>query len=63
LKNYITNFFVSNPNYGADAVAWFNAAHLNVGSAALSQDALITAEITLMTQTEKDSGEPLGLPL
>jgi hypothetical protein len=63
LKNYITNFFASNPNYGADAVAWFNAAHLNLGSAALSQDALIVAEIALMTQTEKDSGEPLGLPL
>jgi len=63
LKNYITNFFVSNPNYGADGVAWFNAAHANLSSLALSQDALIAAEVALLTQTEKDSGEPLGLPL
>jgi hypothetical protein len=63
LKNYITAFFASNPNYTADAVAWFNSAHSNLGSAALSQDALIAAEIALLTQTEKDSGEPLGLSL
>jgi hypothetical protein len=63
LKNYITGFFVNNPNYSADTVAWFNAAHANLGSAALSQDSLIAAEIALLTQTEKDSGEPLGLPL
>ena len=63
LKNFITNFFKNNPNYTADAVAWFNVAHNNLQSVALSQDALITAEIALMTQTEKDSGEPLGLSL
>lgn len=63
LKNYITSFFANNPNYAADAVAWFNAAHSNLGAVALSQDSLITAEIALLTQTEKDSGEPLGLPL
>ena len=63
LKNYITNFFVSNPNYTADSVAWFNAGHNNLGSAALSQDALIAAEVSLLTQTEKNSGEPLGLSL
>lgn len=63
LKNYITSFYVNNPNYGADSVAWFNSAHANLGSAALSQDALIAAEIGLLTQTEKDSSEPLGLPL
>jgi len=63
LKNYITSFFVNNPSYTADGVAWFNAAHNNLGAVALSQDALITAEVALLTQTEKDSGEPLGLPL
>jgi hypothetical protein len=63
LKNYITSFFASNPNYSADAVTWFNSAHANTGALALSQDALIAAEIALLTQTEKDSGEPLGLPL
>jgi len=63
LKNYITSFFVNNPNYSADSVAWFASGHNNLGSAALSQDSLISAEISLLTQTEKDSGEPLGLPL
>ena len=63
LKNYITSFFVNNPNYAADTVAWFHATHANLGAVALSQDALITAEVALLTQTEKDSGEPLGLPL
>jgi hypothetical protein len=63
LKNYITTFFASNPNYTADAVAWFNSAHNNLGAAALSQDSLIAAEIALLTQTEKNSSEPLGLPL
>lgn len=63
LKNYITSFFLNNPNYGADSVSWFNAGHTNLGSVALSQDALTAAEITLGMQTEKDSAEPLGLPL
>lgn len=63
LKAFLTNFFVNNPNYTADTVAWFNAAHNNLGSTALSQDALIAVEVALLTQTEKDSGEPLGLSL
>lgn len=63
LKNYITSFFANNPNYAADTTAWFHANHSNLGAVALSQDALIAAEIALLTQTEKDSGEPLGLPL
>lgn len=63
LKNYITGFFLNNPNYGADSVAWFASGHSNLGSAALSQDALIAAEIAIGMQTEKDSSEPLGLPL
>jgi hypothetical protein len=63
LKNKISSFFIANPNYTADAVAWFATGHNNLGSAALSQDALIAAEISLLMQTEKDSGEPLGLPL
>jgi len=63
LKNYITNFFKNNPNYTADSVAWFNAGHYNLSTVALSQDSLIADEVALLTQTEKDSGEPLGLPL
>jgi hypothetical protein len=63
LKNYITNFFINNPNYTADSVAWFNSAHANLSTVALSQDSLIADEVALLTQTEKNSGEPLGLPL
>lgn len=63
LKNYITNFFITNPNFTADSVAWFNSAHSNLGALALSQASLIAAEIALLTQTEKNSGEPLGLTL
>lgn len=63
LKSFITNFFANNPNYTADSVAWFAAGHSNLGATALSQASLIADEIALMTQTEKDSGEPLGLSL
>jgi hypothetical protein len=63
LKRFITNYFLNNPAYMADGVTWFNAAHGNLGSAALSQDALIALEIALFQQTEKDSGEQLGLTL
>jgi hypothetical protein len=63
LKQYITNFFKNNPNYTADSVAWFHATHANLATTALSQDSLIADEVALLTQTEKDSGEPLGLSL
>ena len=63
LKQYVTNFFINNPNYGVDGVAWFNGAHDNLGSVALSIDELVQREIALMTQTEKDSGKPLGFRL
>jgi hypothetical protein len=63
LRSYITSFFATNPAYQVDSVSWFNAGHSNLGAAVLSQDALIAAEIALMIQTEKDSGEPLGLSM
>jgi hypothetical protein len=63
LKQFITNFFINNPAYDADTVAWFNAAHNNLGAAALSVDNLNAVEILLAKQTEKDSNKPLGLSL
>lgn len=63
LKQFITNLFINNPNYGPDSVSWFNAAHNNLGSNALSSAELDAREAILLTQTEKDSGAPLGLPL
>jgi hypothetical protein len=59
LKTFITNFFVNNPNYVPDSVAWFNAAHNNLGTSALGVDTLIAAEAVQMKQTEKDSGNRL----
>lgn len=61
LKNFVTNFFVNNPNYVPDGISWFNAAHNNLGTSPLSIDNLISIEATLMKQTEKDSGNRLGL--
>ena len=63
LKQYITNFFANNPNYGVDGISWFNASHNNLGSNPLSVDELIAREVALMTQTEKDSNKPLGFKL
>ncbi|HEX5413629.1 MAG TPA: hypothetical protein VFZ27_17415 [Terriglobia bacterium] len=63
LKQFITDFFVNNPNYDPDTVAWFHATHANLGSVALSSAELDAREVALMTQTEKDSGKALGLPL
>lgn len=59
LKSFITNFFVNNQLYGPDSIAWFNAAHNNLGTSALSVDSLIAAEALQMKQTEKDSGNRL----
>jgi hypothetical protein len=63
LKSFISNFFINNSVYMADAVNWFDPTHNNLGSVAFSYDALVTAEIALFQQTEKNSGEQLGLPL
>jgi hypothetical protein len=61
LKTFVTNFFVNNPNYVPDGVSWFNAAHNNLGAVPLSVDSLNAQEIVLMKQTEKDSGNRLGM--
>ncbi|MHB1673779.1 MAG: phage major capsid protein [Acidobacteriaceae bacterium] len=63
LKRFITTFFLTNPNYTADGVAWFNAAHNNVQAVALSVTSLTVAQTSLRLQTEKNSGEPLGFGL
>jgi hypothetical protein len=60
LKTFISNFFTANMNYGPDGVSWFNTAHNNLISAPLSVDTLVDAEVTLMKQTEKDSGNRLA---
>jgi hypothetical protein len=63
LKQFVTNFFLSNPNYDPDGVAWFQASHNNLFANPLSPDALTAARTALKQQTEKDSNKPLALPL
>lgn len=63
LKQFITDFFVNNPNFDPDTLAWFVAGHSNLGSTAFSDVELDAREIALMKQTEKDSTKRLGLPL
>jgi hypothetical protein len=62
-KQKITDFYVNNSVYDVDSVAWFNAAHGNLGAAALAVDSLTAARLALFKQTEKDSSKRLGLPL
>jgi hypothetical protein len=59
LKTFVTNFFINNPNYGADGISWFNAAHNNANTAPLNIDSLIAQEVIQLKQTEKDSGNRL----
>jgi hypothetical protein len=63
LATFITNFFVTPPNYDPDGLAWFHATHTNLGSTALSSAELDARQILLGKQSEKDSGNRLGLPL
>src|SRR5579884_178723 len=63
LKQFITNFFVNNTNYGVDSVSWFNVTHNNLSTNPLSIDELNQREIAIFNQTEKDSNKPLGLTL
>jgi hypothetical protein len=63
LKRFITNFYLTNPNYTADSVAWFAAGHNNLQTNALAVGALVTAQTSLRLQQEKNSGEPLGFSL
>jgi hypothetical protein len=60
LKTFVTNFFINNPNYVPDGVAWFNVGHNNLAVSPFSIDALIAQEAIQMKQTEKDSGNRLA---
>jgi hypothetical protein len=63
LKQFITNFFINNPAFDPDTVAFFHATHNNLLALALTSANLDTAEQNQMKQTEKDSAKRLGLPL
>src|SRR5579884_3530488 len=63
LASFVTTFFTTPPNYDPDGVAWFHATHNNLGSTALASAELDARAIALAKQSEKDSGNRLGLPL
>lgn len=63
LAAFVTAFFTTPPNYDPDGVALFHATHANLGAAALSSAELDARAIALAKQSEKDSGNRLGLTL
>jgi hypothetical protein len=63
LATAITNTFITPPNYDPDGLAWFHATHANLNTVALSSAELDARKIALYKQTEKDSGNRLGLRL
>jgi hypothetical protein len=63
LASFVTNFFITPPNYDPDGLAWFHATHSNLNTVALSSAELDQRAIALSKQTEKDSGNRLGLTL
>lgn len=63
LCTFISNFFITPPNYDPDGLAWFHASHNNLGVAPLAPAALDAQAIVLAKQTEKDSLNRMGLTL
>jgi len=63
LATFVTNFFITPPNYDPDGLAWFHATHANTGTTALSSGELDVRAIALAKQSEKDSTNRLGLTL
>lgn len=63
LATQISNVFITPPNYDPDTLAWFHATHNNLNTVALSAAELDARKVTLYKQTEKDSGNRLGLRL
>ncbi len=63
LATFVSNFFITPPNYDPDGLAWFHATHNNLGVTALSSAELDARAILLAKQSEKDSANRLGLTL
>ncbi len=61
LAKRVWNLLINNTTYGADGVAVFNAAHGNLGSAALSASALTAGRTAMFAQTEPNGADPLAL--
>ena len=63
LATQISNVFITPPNYDPDGLALFHATHNNLNTVALSSGELDARKVVLYKQTEKDSGNRLGLRL
>ena len=60
LAQFVLDFIRTNPTI-YDSVALFHASHGNLGSAALSASSVAAGRLAMLKQTEKDSGEVLGI--
>ncbi len=63
LATFVTGFFITPPAYDPDGLTWFHATHTNTGVTALSSAELDVRAIALAKQSEKDSGNRLGLTM
>ncbi len=60
LSKFVLDFVRTNPAI-YDTVAFFHAAHGNLGAAALDATSLAARRLAMLKQTEKDSAERLGI--
>ena len=63
LARSVWTLWTANATYGPDSVAWFNAAHANTGTTALTEASVIAALAQLRAQTMAGTTEKLGMPL
>ena len=61
LAKFVLDLVVGNPAMDYDGVTLFHANHGNLGTAALARDSLAAARVAMLKQTEKDSGDRLGI--
>ncbi|WP_316978043.1 phage major capsid protein [Shumkonia mesophila] len=61
LGKFVLDFIRLNPAI-YDGVAFFHADHGNLGSAALDKTSFAAARLAMLNQTEKDSGDKIGIP-
>jgi hypothetical protein len=61
LSEFVAAFFSGNPAM-SDGDAWFHSNHANLGSTALSADALAATRLLMLKRTELTSGKRLGIP-
>lgn len=61
LARFVLDLIVGNPAMDYDGVTLFHANHGNLGTAALARDSLAAARVAMLKQTEKDSGDRLGI--